>query len=195
MRPLPFGSVNCTLPLLNNTTRVASAPATPYPATATGPDARFHSGFAAVQSVATSHAQNDAGLSELSFRDERYLPFEGAGAISEWRIELPPDTNAFNLNMVSDLILRIGYTARAGGDGLRLAARTALRLGAGPGHPDPTPSPPGESEPRQRLVSLRHEYSVEWFQFLQSAAPQTLRFELSPERFPFQLRGRAITIQ
>jgi hypothetical protein len=25
---------------------------------------------------------------ELNFRDERYLPFEGAGAISTWQLEL-----------------------------------------------------------------------------------------------------------
>jgi hypothetical protein len=35
-----------------------------------------------MQSIATSHAQNDSGMFELNFRDERYLPFEGAGAIS-----------------------------------------------------------------------------------------------------------------
>ena len=50
---------------------------------------RFLDDFGAVQSIATSHAQNDSGLFELNFRDERYLPFEGAGAVSEWRIELP----------------------------------------------------------------------------------------------------------
>ena len=37
---------------------------------------------ARVQSIVTSHGQNDSGLFELNFRDERYLPFEGAGAIS-----------------------------------------------------------------------------------------------------------------
>jgi hypothetical protein len=41
-----------------------------------------------IQSVATSNAQNDSGLFELNFRDERYLPFEGTGAISSWRLEL-----------------------------------------------------------------------------------------------------------
>jgi hypothetical protein len=30
------------------------------------------------QSIATSNAQNDDGMFELNFRDERYLPFEGA---------------------------------------------------------------------------------------------------------------------
>ena len=44
-----------------------------------------------VQSIATSNAQNDAGVFELNFRDERYLPFEGAGAISDWSLELFSD--------------------------------------------------------------------------------------------------------
>lgn len=39
--------------------------------------------------IATSNAQNDSGTFELNFRDERYLPFEGAGAISKWRLDLP----------------------------------------------------------------------------------------------------------
>jgi hypothetical protein len=41
-----------------------------------------------MQSIATSSGQADSGLFELNFRDERYLPFEGAGAISRWRLEL-----------------------------------------------------------------------------------------------------------
>jgi len=191
----PYTGVNCTLTLLSNKTRVASSPNIPYPESVTSPDDRFHREFAAVPSVATSHAQNDTGLFELNFRDERYLPFEGAGVISEWRIELPPDTNAFDLNTISDLVLRVSYTARDGGDGLRGAARTALGLGPGPGRPGPMTPPSGEAERHRRQFSLRHEYSVEWFQFLQSAAPQTFRFELTPERFPFQLRGRTIRIQ
>ncbi|HEY3089517.1 MAG TPA: hypothetical protein VII16_14820 [Actinomycetes bacterium] len=39
--------------------------------------------------VATSTGQNDAGVFEFSFRDERYMPCEGAGAVSDWRLELP----------------------------------------------------------------------------------------------------------
>lgn len=40
-------------------------------------------------SVAASTANNDAGVFELNFRDERYVPFEGAGAVSDWHLELP----------------------------------------------------------------------------------------------------------
>lgn len=40
-------------------------------------------------SIASSNAQTDGGVFELNFRDERYVPFEKAGAISLWRLELP----------------------------------------------------------------------------------------------------------
>jgi hypothetical protein len=40
-------------------------------------------------SIAASTA-HDSGVFELNFRDERYLPFEGAGAInSTWTLDLP----------------------------------------------------------------------------------------------------------
>ena len=32
-----------------------------------------------IDAIATSSAQNDSGMFELNFKDERYLPFEGAG--------------------------------------------------------------------------------------------------------------------
>ncbi|MBK9227461.1 MAG: hypothetical protein IPL67_10515 [Ignavibacteria bacterium] len=41
-----------------------------------------------------STGQNDSGVFELNFRDERYLPFENTGAISSWRLELPRGSQA-----------------------------------------------------------------------------------------------------
>jgi Tc toxin complex TcA C-terminal TcB-binding domain len=40
-----------------------------------------------VKAMAASAAQNESGVFELSFRDERYLPFEGAGVVSELSLE------------------------------------------------------------------------------------------------------------
>jgi len=40
-----------------------------------------------------SRGVDDSGLFNLDFRDERYLPFEGTGAVSSWTFSLPPDTN------------------------------------------------------------------------------------------------------
>ena len=58
---------------------------------------------------------------ELSFRDERYLPFESRGA-SRWRIELPHENNFFDIDTVTDVVLHLNYTAREGGDVLRKVA-------------------------------------------------------------------------
>jgi hypothetical protein len=110
----PYTGINCTLTLLSNKTRVKSTPADPYLEKDGEEDDRFVANFAAMQSIATSHAQNDSGMFELNFRDERYLPFEGAGAISRWRIDLPKDCNAFDFNTLSDAILHLKYTAKEG---------------------------------------------------------------------------------
>ena len=65
------------------------------------------------QSIATSTAQNDGGMFELSFRDERYLPFEGAGAVSTWRLELPSQLRQFDYATIADVIVtRRLYGAR-----------------------------------------------------------------------------------
>ena len=62
-------------------------------------------------SVATSTAQNDAGVFELSFRDERYMPFEGAGAISRWNLTLPKTFRQSDYQTINDVIVSISYTA------------------------------------------------------------------------------------
>src|SRR5208337_1214084 len=100
----------------------------PYPETPVGADGRFLYNFAATQSVATSTAQNDSGMFEVNFRDERYLPFEGAGAVSQWLISMPPDCNAFDFETITDVILNLRYTARDGGAALGAKARPAATL-------------------------------------------------------------------
>ncbi|HEX4369123.1 MAG TPA: hypothetical protein VH023_19970 [Rhodopila sp.] len=81
--------------------------------------------FGARHAVATSSGQNDSGLFELSFSDPRYLPFEFMGAVSRWRIELPPENNYFDPATLTDTVLHLNYTAREGGDLLRRAASAA----------------------------------------------------------------------
>jgi hypothetical protein len=62
-------------------------------------------------SIATSKAQTDGGVFEFSFRDERYMPFEGAGAVSSWTLSLPKMLHVFDYNTISDVILHLDYTA------------------------------------------------------------------------------------
>ncbi|MEJ7711902.1 MAG: hypothetical protein WKF84_19040 [Pyrinomonadaceae bacterium] len=187
----PYTSVNCTLTLVKSSMRTGNMLlAGKYRRQDT--DARFSDSVGAVQSIVTSGAQNDSGMFEPNFRDERYLPFEGAGAISEWRIELPQEFKQFDYDTISDVVLHVRYTARAGGAALKRAALTEMR------------SEVNElmklAEGRTgffRLFSARHEFPTEWHRFLNPAdldAVQTLSLELAPERFPYQLRGKTIKI-
>lgn len=41
------------------------------------------------QHIAVCRGVDDTGLFQLDFRDERYLPFEGTGAISAWELSMP----------------------------------------------------------------------------------------------------------
>ena len=136
-----------------------------------------------IQSVATSSGQNDSGLFELNFRDERYLPFEGAGAVSRWRFELPRDTNVFDFETISDVVLHLRYTAREGGVMLRKAGRETLAAIMADTN----------ILAQSRLVSLRHEFPTEWARFSSptdaTALKQKLIVDPPMERFPFRFRG------
>ncbi|MFI5776075.1 neuraminidase-like domain-containing protein [Nocardia sp. NPDC051570] len=111
-------------------------------------DPRIVRAYTATEAIATSSGQNDSGLFELSFRDERYLPFEFAGAVSRWRIELPTETNYFDFDTLADVVLHVNYTAREGGDPLRTAAAAAARSRL-----------PGDG---QRLIDVRHDQPDVW---------------------------------
>ncbi|HFJ0970079.1 TPA: neuraminidase-like domain-containing protein [Salmonella enterica] len=72
----------------------------------------------ASQQVAVSSGLNDAGLFVLNFGDERYLPFEGTGAVSDWQIAFPNPTSAEQkalLASLNDVIVQVHYTAVYGG--------------------------------------------------------------------------------
>jgi hypothetical protein len=160
----PYTTVACTLTLVSNKLRKNTALAgNKYERDLSIDDPRFRDDVAAIQSIATSSAQNDSGVFELNFRDERYLPFEGAGAISTWQIKLNKNFKQFNLATVSDVILHLNYTAREGGEVLKAAASDHFntRLNA-----------LALSESRKglyRVFDLKREFSTQWQQFLYPA--------------------------
>jgi len=182
----PYTSINCTLTLLSSEIRVKSTPQTPYAKQAD--DKRFVENFAAMQSIATSTAQNDSGLFELNFRDERYLPFEGNGVISRWRIELPTEFRQFDYQTITDVVLHLKYTARDGGAALRKVAITNLN--------QLLKSDSGKLQ--FRLFSLRHEFPSEW-QMLVSTADKTgghsQSFSFNKQRFPILFENGVITVR
>jgi peptidoglycan hydrolase-like protein with peptidoglycan-binding domain len=180
----PYTSVNCTLTLLRSGTRRVSEGTYPR----TGPeDNRFVDDAGAIQSIVTSTGQNDSGLFETNLRDERFLPFEGAGAISEWRIELPKEFRAFDYNTISDVILHLRYTARDGGSPLKQRATASLKKAI---------NEIALSENKRglaRAFSLRHEMPSEWHKFLHptgTPGTQSITLELNDEMFPYLFQGR-----
>jgi hypothetical protein len=81
------------------------------------------------QQIAISHAMNDSGMFQLNFNDPRYLPFEGTGAISSWKLSIPLANNpglvkslippgktvGVDQLTISEVIMEIKYTALDGG--------------------------------------------------------------------------------
>jgi len=126
----PYTSVSAKMSLVSNkfrkNTNADNLAGTGY-AEDPGNDERFNYTSGAIQSVVTSSSQNDSGVFELSFNDERYLPFEGAGAVSGWRIELPTEVKQFDYSTISDVILHIRYTAREGGSSMKTAANAVVK--------------------------------------------------------------------
>ncbi len=139
-----------------------------------GEDKHFRDFGGALQSIVTSSAQNDAGVFDLNLRDERYLPFEGAGAISRWRIELPNDIPQFDFESISDVVLHFRYTAREAGH-LRSAAsecvKEVLRFG----------------EALIQLFCINHDFAGAWHAFAISTDNATRRLSITvdQEHFPY----------
>ena len=181
----PFTSVNCRLTLQRSSVRAdarASVAGSPYVRTGAN-DPRFRDLTAAIQSITTSRAVNDAGLFEQNLRDDRYLPFEGAGAISLWHLDLDPECNRFDRSTITDVILHLRYTASEGGELLRDAARREVV----------------RAVPREdaRYFSARHEFSTEWYRFLNppdEQADQELALPMAVTRLPYPYQGRPVGV-
>ena len=173
----PYVSVNCTLSLDGSETRITAdqvaASGEDYPRNSVD-DPRFVVSSGLIDSIVVSSAQNDSGLFETNFRDERYLPFENAGAISTWKLHLPADPRKdfrqFDYDTISDVVFHVRYTAREGGDTLRNAARAAIQ-----GEMKKESSPEGLT----RLLSVRHEFPTAWAKFQNQVAPQNSKFHLA----------------
>jgi hypothetical protein len=199
----PYTSINCTLTLVSSKIRfdpsTGNGTAASYPEKPVNQDIRFLYNFGSTAAIATSHAQDDSGVFSVNFRDDRYLPFETAGAVSTWLISMPPGCNAFDFDTITDVILKLSYTARYGGDLLRSQAYTAA---VQPPPAQQTAAPGLGAAPSQtdqdRLFSLKHEFPSEWYGLLHpasaTAAYGQMPVGMTTDRFPFQYRGRRIQV-
>ncbi|WP_273327712.1 hemopexin repeat-containing protein [Vallitalea guaymasensis] len=71
--------------------------------------------------------EDNNGLFELRYDDERYLPFEGTGAVSRWRLELNGKKGSYNPKNLKDVIVNLKYTAKQGGQSFGDAVRGMLK--------------------------------------------------------------------
>lgn len=67
------------------------------------------------QQVTLSRGTQD-GVITGGGTEDRYLPFEGTGAVSSWRLDLPPGSNRIDFSTIADVILVVTYSAINGGD-------------------------------------------------------------------------------
>lgn len=190
----PYTSVNCTLTLTKSSIRKSALIGDSY-ARVDAEDSRFSDYFGSLQSIVTSSGQNDSGLFETNLRDERYLPFEGSGVVSEWQLQLPanPSNNdplQFDYNTISDVILHIRYTAREAGGLLKNGAIANLK----------TQIDAAQTFGSVRLFSLRHEFPTEWAKFKGVKVGGTitdaeLSLDIREEHFPYWSRGRLESVK
>ena len=186
----PYTSINCTLTLLKSSIRKTQLLRDGNYARDGAEDDRFSDHFGSLQSIVTSTGQNDSGMFETNLRDERYLPFENSGVVSEWQLQLPAnpakaDPQQFDYDTISDVIIHLRYTARQGGGLLRSGAISNLK----------TTIEEAQAVGSTRMFSIRHEFPSEWTKFKNiqikgETKSATLTLNLREEHYPFWSKGR-----
>lgn len=143
------------------------------------------------EEIITSSALNDPAVFEMNLRDERYMPFENRGVVSQWEISLP-NQHEFDYSTISDLVLHIRYVAKR-------AAPVS-------------PTPPAPVHPNMTLLythqfmSLRHDFPMEWRRIISNPIPSTGALgqltaanpaflpSLTTEYIPYKMRLAGVTI-
>jgi hypothetical protein len=141
------------------------------------PPATLRSDWRARQQVALSHAasgEENNGLFRLNLDDDRYLPFEGTGAVSTWRLELTGRRSVDDPGRLGDVVVTLRYTAD-GGD--------AVFAGAVKGMLKPYPT--------FRYVDVAAEFPDAWAEFLGGDGNE-LVLPFSADMFP-SMAARQIT--
>ena len=137
--------------------------------------------------IATSTAQSDAGVFQLNFRDERYMPFEGAGAVSSWKLSLPKTFKQFDYNTINDVILNISYEAEYDelyrdkveeqNDAIEGTLANVLKNNA-----------------ISRTLSLRQEFSVDFNRLMELPTGNEISVSIHNKHFPMFLNGKTLNI-
>lgn len=149
------------------------------------PDSDLNDDRTDTESIATSQAKNDSGVFRLRFDGERYVPFEGTGAVSNWRLELPETVRSFDYDTISDVLVHVSYTAREDAT-LRGNVQDSLRTKL---------NDLANENTVHRAYQLRQQFSSA-FQglFREGADPRKVEITLDEKHFPNFLRGSTLEV-
>lgn len=114
------------------------------------------------------------GLFELRLDDERFLPFEGTGAVSTWRLELSGKRGSYHWNDLKNVTIKLKYTALNGGSAFASAVKGMLK-------PYPTAV----------YINMAETFPQEWQAFI-SGETEDLNIQVTREMLP-NLSGSKIT--
>lgn len=184
----PYTSLNCTLRLLEHKFRTSAIAKdkNDYQEKTDSSDDRFSTVNVPITAIAVSTGQNDSGVFELNFRDERYIPFEGAGAIGEWRLELPDQFRQFDYDTITDVVMQLRYTAVEGGDKLKKPAADSVMAYI------KSVEELSREEGLFAAFDLKHDFATEWYKAMQPPADATERVMMLNnlhERLPIFTKG------
>lgn len=129
------------------------------------PPAAVRVDWRARQQIALSDpdgGRENNGLFDLRFDDDRYLPFEGTGAVSRWRLE----RGGRPVHDLFDVTVTVKHTAEQGGEVFANAVRGLLK-----------------PYPAARLFDLARDFPDEWNEFV-SGAGDRLSLPFTAQMFP-----------
>ncbi|KAL6795809.1 hypothetical protein GGI42DRAFT_356796 [Trichoderma sp. SZMC 28013] len=184
----PYTSVNATLTLLEHwyRTKPNAKSAADHPQKKS--DERFHTDQIPIQSIAVSHEQQDSGVFNLDFKDERYIPFEGAGVISKWHLELPTSVKQFYYNTTTDIVLHVKYTAVQGGAAFKKVASDAASAF------QKTATGFSITDGMFAVLDLKNDFPTEWYRWVSAdkTQPSSISLVALQDRLPFFTKGKHI---
>ncbi|KAI0010769.1 hypothetical protein F4779DRAFT_616205 [Xylariaceae sp. FL0662B] len=183
-----YVSLNCTLTLKSHTYRIRKDATGGDDYLDTDKEGVFRTDVIPITSIAVTSSHHDGGKFDFASYSEKYLPFEGAGAISLWRVELPEKLRQFDYQTISDVVMQLRFTAADGGQTLKQAASdaTLTRLTEAAG--DPYSGIPSA------LVDVACDYASQWYPFVGKlkggdVAEATLQLSGIDGYLPFWARG------
>lgn len=141
-------------------------------------DTRFRDDLVNGESIVTNTGVQDDGRVEQRQDGENPPPFAMNGAISTFRFELPHAQNHFDRQTISDVIVRVVFTSRAGGNAAADAAVEARQQWLA-------------ARPQPIMLPLHSSFSNIWHRFVSELAHGgvgTLPLKIDLAHIPLRLQ-------